>query len=264
MRPKTGEVRVYVRADGGLTFSLRMTLADSSRQTFLLGRDTNGWTWEGANTHFAQVLAQLRRGESWPPDPMADEHEQTIGHYARDLLSLHPEANTLDWNWRIDHLAPFAGKRPGQVTSLEVRRFRAALQNGTPAPAVDIADTDRAGSNIRKRPANSSINKFISFLGRVLEHAETAYGFGPGRKAVAGLRLPEPPGKHIWLEADEVRSLLKAAHHLDRWPHWGVFLQATEVAELRDHRGWHWKMIAAHQQQAIATVWRQYQLYHRG
>ena len=37
MRQRTGEVRVRVRSDGTLTFSMRITMPDGSRRTFLIG-----------------------------------------------------------------------------------------------------------------------------------------------------------------------------------------------------------------------------------
>ena len=173
-------------------------------------------------------------------------------------MELHPTLkNVNDWKWRIQHLQPFAAKRPSQVTYLMAMRYRAALQSGHVAPNVDLAEQDSP----RGEPlADSSINKFLAMLRRVLRHARKAHGFGPGDAVVpSSLYLKERARPHVWLERDEARSFLRAAQHLDRWPHWTVFKRAQQVRALRDDEQ-HWKVIAAQQKQAVGTVWRQHHL----
>ena len=258
MRQRTGEVRVRVRADGTLTFSMRITMPDGSRPTFLIGYSKDGWTWEDAQEHLAEVLKKIARGEQWPPPQEAHDGEATVGEYLQELVELHPTLkNVNDWKWRIQHLQSFAAKRPSQVTYLMAMRYRAALQSGHVAPNVDLAEQDSP----RGEPlADSSINKFLAMLRRVLRHARQAHGFGPGDAVVpSSLYLKERARPHVWLERDEARSFLTAARHLDRWPHWTVFKRAQQVRALRDDEQ-HWKVIAARQQQAIATVWRQHNL----
>lgn len=263
MRQRTGEIRVRVRADGTLTFSMRITMSDGIRRTFLIGHSKNGWTFEDAQAHLDDVLQRLARGEQWPPPQEAPDEEATIGEYLLELVELHPHIkNTNDWNWRIEHLQPFAAKRPSQVTAVMAMRYRAALQKGHVAPNVDVSIGEQ-DSPLGKPLANSSINKFLAMLRRALRHARIAYGFGPGDAVVqSNLYLKERPRPHVWLERDEARSFLQAARHLDLWPHWTVFERAQQVRALRDGEQ-HWKAIAARQGQAIATVWRQRDLLER-
>lgn len=260
MRQRTGEIRVRVRADGTLTFSMRITMADGSRRTFLLGQSKDGWTWEDANEHLQGVLKKIARGEQWPPSWQTHDEEATIGEYLQQMLKLWPKIkNKNDWNWRIQHLEPFAAKRPSELTTLMAMVYRASLQIGYVTPNVDVA-VDEQESVVGKPPANSSINKFLAMLRRVLRYAQTVRGYGPGDAIVPKeLYLDEAARPHVWLERDEARAFLDAARHLDRWPHWTVFQAAQEVRALRDN-GQHWKVIAAKQQQAIATVWRQHHL----
>jgi len=263
MRQRTGEIRVRVRADGTLTFSMRITMSDGIRRTFLIGHSKNGWTFEDAQEHLDGVLKRIARGEQWPPPSEAPDEEASIGEYLQELVELHPHIkNTNDWIWRIEHLQPFAAKRPSQVTGVMAMRYRAALLKGHVAPNVDVSIGDQ-DSPLGKPLANSSINKFLAMLRRALRHARIAYGFGPGDAVVqSNLYLDESPRPHVWLERDEARSFLQAAQHLDRWPHWTVFQGAQQVRALRDDAQ-HWKLIAARQGQAIATVWRQHDLLER-
>jgi integrase len=239
---------------------MRITMPDGSRRTFLLGHAKDGWTWEDAQEHLDDVLTKLGRGEQWPPSPDTPDEEATIGEYLQELVELHPHIkNTDDWNWRIEHLQPFADKRPSQVTAVMAMRYRAALLKGHVAPNVDVSIGEQ-DSPIGKPAANSSINKFLAMLRRALRHVRIVHGFGPGDAAVpSSLYLKESARPPVWLERDEARSFLQAAQHLDRWPHWTVFQRAQCVRALRDDAQ-HWKLIAAQQGQAIATVWRQHYL----
>ncbi|MDX6690525.1 MAG: hypothetical protein QOG15_1982 [Solirubrobacteraceae bacterium] len=266
MRPRTGQVRIDKRKGGTLTYSLRITMEDGSRPTFLLGHESDGWTWELATKSLEDALAALGRGEVWPPVPAEITAEGTVGEYMDDLKSLHTKRKSKDdWDWRIRHLKPFAPMRPSEVQEVHAIRFRAMLEAGFVEPNLDLAMKDQT-SAVGTPPANSSINKFISFLRRVLAHAKKVYGFGPGQDIGGGLHLEEVAGKHTWLERDDVLVFLTAAQHVDRWPQWKLFLNARAVAGLRDGGDRdgdkrNWKVVAAKQGQAVGTVWRQHHLY---
>jgi hypothetical protein len=100
VRPPTGDIREYIRGDGGSTFSLRITIpawislrpGEARRQTLPLGRDDQGWTRERAQKELDRVLAHLTLGH-WSTPEMSDgtsNGELSVVDCGRAWIDRHP------------------------------------------------------------------------------------------------------------------------------------------------------------------------------
>jgi len=193
VRPANGEIRCYTRHDGGLTYSLRITIpawillpaGHARRRTLPLGRDDQGWTEERALKELDRVLAHLTLGH-WPiPDPRTrgSSDELSVVECGRAWIERHPEwpQNTRnDRLWRLRNLEPFWSMlTPSQAdVSLvddyrafkvrESQRLQAAIDAGTPELWDSAGDSIGA---VRRSLSHGSINKFIAMLAMILDEA---------------------------------------------------------------------------------------------
>ena len=253
-RPATGQIRRYRRGDGTTSFSLRVR-AYGERFTVPLGTEIDGWTEPRAELELANVCAQIRAGIWAPPRPRTGDKqpEPTFHEFAsiwlRGRVAEGIADNTRrDLLWQLsNHLLPFfGGYLLGEITAELVREFK----DGKLAERERVIAAADAGSALlsrderpRRALSNTSINKFLVLLGRILTSA-VRRGWIATNPTADIERLRVRRSKGAILEADELESLIVAAGHSDRRAPNSAQRRAL-VRELRDRQQFAWREIAA-------------------
>jgi integrase len=218
-RPAKGQV---VERDGkrGATYALRFRAYGRRRYI-----TTTATTRAEAETELANVLADVRRGIWRPPssEPIveAPKEEPTLHEFATDWYERHRgevDTRTADfWRWALSHVLEDLAKLPlSQVTVERVDAYKTSKVRERELLEAELAAWRNANPAKRgprpPRPlSNGSINRTLRVLGRVLDDA-LEYGHvktNPARGRKRRLKAKRP--RRIWLELDEVRSLLNAA-----------------------------------------------------
>src|SRR4051794_17042904 len=181
-RPPTGQIRSTSRADGLTTFSLRVR-AYGERHTVRLGNELDGWTHTRAEIELGNVLAQIRAGIWEPPRRRGDPpetpptfHEWASIWLKRRLVEGIAENTRKDLLWQLSsHLLPYFGRYGvNEIDEALVERFKehklderacvvAAQSAGAPLKHPD--------GRLQRPLSNTSINKFLVLLTRILEPA---------------------------------------------------------------------------------------------
>jgi len=252
-RPPTGEVRRYLRADGTTTFSLRV-VAYGERQNLPLGNERDGWNERRAGIELGNVLAQIGAG-IWKPPPKRGEfpdqpptfHEYASMWLKRRAVEGIKDNTRKDYLWQLsNHLLPFLGPYCLDEIGLSlVEQFKDAKldERARIAAAKERGIRLRAGDGRVLRPlSNTSINKFLILLTRILETARKR-GWIDDNPASHVERLKIRRRKGAILEADELESLITAA---DPTPRGAAQTPArrAEVRRLRDDERLSWREIA--------------------
>jgi integrase len=253
-RPATGQVRRYRRGDGTTTFSLRVR-AYGERFTVPLGSELDGWSEARADIELANVYAQIRAGIWEPPRARTgdDQPEPTFHEYAslwlRGRVAEGIADNTRkDLLWQLsNHLLPFFGRYlVSEITVELVEEFKEgklAERERVAAAAAAGAILRTANGRPRRSLSNTSINKFLVVLARIL-NAAMRRGWITMNPAAGVDRLRVRRSKGAILEADELESLIVAAGHNDRRrPNSAE--RRRRVRALRDERRLAWREIAA-------------------
>jgi integrase len=197
-RPATGQV-IERNGARGRTFALRFRAYGKRHHI-----TTRAATRTEAETELANILADVRRGLWQPPKaaPIVEEtpEEPTFHELSSEWVAARThevDDRTVEhWRWALSvHLLPhLKDYRPSQITVGRIEAYKA-----------DKLAEETALSN-------NSINKTLKVLAQVLDYAkDLGYidGENPARGRKRRLRATKP--SRSWLEADEVRDLLKAA-----------------------------------------------------
>lgn len=284
VRPANGEIRCYTRRDGGLTYSLRITIpawivlpaGHARRRTLPLGRDDEGWTEELAIKELDRVFAHLTLGH-WPiPVERARgaSDELSVVECGRVWIERHPEwpQNTRnDRLWRLRNLEPFwSVLTPSQADAglvddyrackvRESQRLQAAIDAGRPELWDSAGDSVGA---VRRPLSHGSINKFIAMLAMILDEAQERHKWGPGGGIARGgrRRLKAKKRKGTFLEGDEAALFVLAGRHIDRWPRAKSEEPFMETVRLRDEEKLPWHEVARRTGVRISTA---HYRYHR-
>lgn len=252
-RPATGQIRSMRRADGLTTYSLRVR-AYSERHTVRLGNELEGWTHARAETELANITAQIRAG-IWEPPPRPGEpadapptfHEYASMWLKRRIAEGIAENTRRDYLWQLsNHLLPFFGSCAiDEISERLIEEFKEHKLD----ERARIVAAENAGAVLRDctgrrcRPlSNTSINKFLVLLTRILE-AAVKRGWLDVNPAARVERLRVRRRKGGILEADELESLIVAAGSTDRCAP-GTPERRRRVRQLRDRDRLSWREIA--------------------
>ena len=261
-----GEVVTYTRANGLVTYSLRVPFEDR-RIRVRLGDETDGWTRARATIELRNVMARIEAGVWEPPadDPPPQPstfHEFASRWLARREHELKP--NTLaDYRWRLTrHLLPFFAQREiveinadllDRYKEMKLRERRDVLAAGVSGMAL----RDIHGRRLRPL-SNESINKTLALLGAILDDAvrKKLLAANPVRERGVLLKAPRP--RRSILEADELVDLIQAGAEIDRRQTLRGLAVADEIVRLRDVEGRTWKEIAAETGLPVSTASHHY------
>jgi len=262
-RPATGQVRPTRRADGLTTFSLRVR-AYGERYTVRLGNELDGWTQARSEAELEAVMAQIRAGVWQPPrrrgepeDVVPTFHEWASSWLKRRLAEGIAENTRKDYLWQLScHLLPFFGHylvSDVDERSVEAFKDHKLDERARIAAAYDAGVPLRDPEGRIRRPlSNTSINKFLVLLTRILEAAvKRGWLSVNGGARVARLKVRRRKGGI--LEADELESMIVAAsprgrsasHTPDR---------RRQVRRLRDEQKMPWRQIASQLNIASSTA----------
>lgn len=288
VRPASGEIREYLRGDGGKTFSLRVTIpawipmgpGQARRQTLPLGRDDDGWTRELAEKELERVLAHLTLGH-WPipkespatsngESPASSNGELSVVECGVAWIDRHPgwAPRTIDdRQWRLDHLQPFwSVLTPSQVTIASVDDFKAFKERESQRlkAAIDARTPERYESSgaVRRPLSGSSLNKLLAMLAMILEEVQERHGWGPGPNIARGSRRRSSTKKprREFLEGDEAALFVIAARHIDRWPVAASEELFIETMRLRDDEKLPWREVARRTRVGPSTAHYRYRI----
>lgn len=202
-RRATGQIREIPNRNGSISYAIRFP-AYGKRRQITLGRSDDGYTRKEAEVELENTLADVRRG-IWRPDapvPAADAPtgSPTFHEFASDWLEMkEPEVapkTAVGYRWALElHLLPvFARLRLDQIGVADIDRYKSAkLREGALGPA--------------------QINKTTKLMAQILDRA-MEYGVLPeGRNAARGKgrRLREPKPERVWIEPEQLPSLLEKA-----------------------------------------------------
>jgi integrase len=197
-RKATGQV-VEREGKKGRVFGLRFRACGKRRYV-----TTTATSRAEAETELSNVLADVRRGIWREPVETIVSNEPVEEPTFHELSSEWVAARTHEvddrtvehWRWALScHLlAHFKDYRPSQISVAQIESYKTAkLTEDEPL-------------------SNNSINKTLKVLAQVLDYAQDL-GYlqsdNPARGRKRRLKASKP--SRIWLEADEVRDLLKAA-----------------------------------------------------
>jgi len=261
-RPSTGHVRRTPRADGLTTLSLRVR-AYGERYTIRLGTELDGWTEPRAAIELANVCAQIR-AETWVPPAADDEvpapptfHEYASAWLKRQVAEGISENTRKDYFWQLScHVLPFLGSyRIDEITDQVAEAFKEHKLDER-AMIVGVLEAggqvrDRSG-RVRRPLSNTSINKFLVLLTRILDGA-VRRGWLPHNPAANVERLRVRRRKGGILEADELESLIAAARVTERGDPKTPERQ-QRVRQLRDVEKLSWREIGKHLGIASSTA----------
>jgi integrase len=194
-RPSTGQI-IERRSKNGRTFGIRFR-AGGKRHYMT----TSATTHEEAERALRHVLSDVERGIWKPPksEPAAQASQEvptfwTFAEqwYARHALEVQ-ERTREHWLWALDNHIVWFGRHPLDAITAEL---------------VDTYKAEKLASGL----SPESVNKTLRLLARIMDEA-IEYGHvattNPARGRNRRLRVKSP--RRIWLELDEIRSLLDAA-----------------------------------------------------
>jgi integrase len=222
-RPATGQVIVR-DGERGRVFAIRFR-AYGKRRYVTLGSAEDGWTSKRAEEELENVLADVRRGIWQPPtaEPIveAPRQEPTLHQFATDWYERHRgevDTRTADfWRWALSHVLEHLAELPltqvtvERVDAYKTTKVRERERLEAELDAWRAADPEKRGVRPPRPLSNGSINRTLRVLAQVLddavEYKQVAINPARGRKRRLKARRP----RRIWLELDEVRSLLDAA-----------------------------------------------------
>lgn len=222
-RPPTGQV-LERRGKRGKTFALRFR-AYGRREYLTLGSAAEGWTRAKAEEELQNALADVRRGIWQAPAPVSAAAEPVQTQTLHEFASAWVERNrhgvderTVEfWKWALAHvLEHFATTILSAITVERVDTYKTAKVREREVLEEELrrwqkADPQERGPRPTRPLSNTSINRTLRVLAQVLDDA-VEYGHidvNPARGRKRRLKASRP--RRVWLELDEVRSLLKAA-----------------------------------------------------
>jgi integrase len=262
-RPTTGHLRREQRRDGLTTFSLRVR-AYGHRYTVRLGNELDGWSEARATIELENVTAQIQAGIWEPPATTGDPttgpptfHEYASLWLKRRVAEGIAENTRKDYLWQLsNHLLPFFG---GYLLSdlserlVEEFKDRKLEERARVLAARDAGIQLQDGNGNARRPlSNTSINKFLVLLTRILE-AAVKHGWLAANPAARVERLKVRRRKGSILEADELESLILAAGPRDPGAS-TTARRVQEVRRLRDDHHLSWREIATRLEIASSTA----------
>jgi len=219
-RPATGQVVERSRKDGRRAFAIRFRAYGKRHYV-----TTSATSQEEAERELRHVLADVERGAWRPPrsEPALEVPKEcpifwafAEGWFQRHALEV-KERTREHWLWVLDvHLREGFGRYPLDAIDAEL---------------VDSYKAERLRSGL----SAESVNKTLRLLARILDEA-LEYGHverNPARGKNRRLRVKT--ARRLWLELDEVRSLLEAAGDYRRELTTQVFagLRISELGSLR-------------------------------
>lgn len=202
-RKATGQVKEIPNRDGTISYAIRFR-AYGKRPQRTLGRSDEGYTRRQAEIELQNVLADVRRG-IWRPEepvpvPEAPSEAPTFHEFSTEWLTLREpevsEKTVAGYRWALElHLLPvFASFRLSEIKIADVDRYKSAkLREG------------RLGA--------AQINKTLKTMSQILDLA-AEYGLvSEGQNPASGKRrrLREPKPERVWVEPEQLPSLLGAA-----------------------------------------------------
>jgi integrase len=243
-RPSTGQVTERKWKDGKtITFGARLS-ACQRRHRLVFGTNLQGWSRTRAEIELEGILQKVERGTWVPPakkttvkrtSAARPDGHQLFGPFARSIVETIKnrgldEKTVEDLDWRLDYLVTELGQyelleidvervddlRDGLVKRSQAIRMAEALGK----PLMETIKQPAKSSYARpQRPlANSSINKILALLGRIMQRA-VERGFVQVNPMKVGERrdrfLPTEKPLRTFLEVDELHFLLDAAGELD-------------------------------------------------
>lgn len=203
-RPATGQL-VERRGNKGTTYAARFH-ARGARQYVTLGCSWEGYTRRQAETDFADILADVRRGMWRPPTPAAAntpaQSDPTFHEFASEWYESRrrevASRTADDYRWALTHhLLPFfAGHHLSAITIAEVDRYR--------AHKVREREDPRIARPLSSRSINSTLGILAQVLEVAVEYGLVAINPARGRRR----RLKPPPARRSWLEPEQIKPLL--------------------------------------------------------
>jgi integrase len=244
-RPNTGEVTERPWSDGKtITFGARV-YAYGRRHRLAFGTNIQGWNTTRAEIELDSIQQQIARGTWVPPEKRTtvkpkkaidSDARQSFGVFARQVIEAKKshgldEDTIEDLDWRMGHLLGyFEAMELVEIDVAQVDRFRDGLAQrsriireaaarGKPL-MVTIKQPGRRPYERPKRPlSNSSINKILALLSRIMQRAVDYRHVQLNPLKVGAHKdryLPEAKPKRTFLEVDELHALLDAAGELDQ------------------------------------------------
>ena len=265
-----GEVVTYKRANGLVTYSLRVPFA-GQRVRVRLGDDTEGWTRARAAIELKNVMARIEAGIWEPPMDEPPPEPTTFLDFASRWLSrreheLRP--NTLaDYRWRLTrHLLPFFAERDvAGINAITIDRYKELKlrERHEIVTARDAGVTLRDNNGRKLRPlGNESINKTLALLGAILDDAVRKDLLATNPVRDRGTRLKAPRQRGVILEPDELLDLIQAGAEIDRRQTLRGLQVAQQVVRLRDVEHLSWKEIAVATGLPVSTASHHYRQGH--
>jgi integrase len=227
-RPPTGQV-LERKGRRGRTFALRYRVPGHGRVYETLG-EAPEWDRTKAEQELEDRKAQIRLGV-WEPrrptpvDELVTAEVPTFWTFAQrwyEQRELEVHTRTREhWLYLLNkHLIWFGGFRVDEITD-------------------DLIDEYRAVKLREARLSSGTINKTLRLLARILDKAVRRGHLPKNPARGEDSRLNEPAPRRIWLELDEVRSLLDAAGDYRRELA-TLTLSGLRISELG---GLHWRAI---------------------
>jgi integrase len=243
-RPSSGQITERKWKDGRtITFGARLS-AYQRRHRLVFGTNLQGWNRTRAEIELEGILQKVERGTWVPPakkttvkrtSAARPDGHQLFGPFARSIVETIKnrgldEKTVEDLDWRLDYLVTELGQyelleidvervddlRDGLIKRSQAIRMAQALGK----PLMETIKQPAKSSYARpQRPlSNSSINKILALLGRIMQRA-VERGFVQINPMKVGERrdrfLPTEKPLRTFLEVDELHSLLDAAGELD-------------------------------------------------
>lgn len=249
-RARTGNVKVWRRADGDVGYAIRFIDQYGNQQHVRCGLESEGWSQRLAEIALEDMLERVRDRTYVPPVELREGEDANplFGDFApaviaEHVLTVRPSTQRAYLNLLNNHLLPaFSELRLTEITYDRIRVYRAekvrlmdqlrrARERG-----VVIRRADRRPMTL----APKTINQSLWLLGLILEEAmrqsAIALEVNPARARNLRLKVPKR-GVRDFLETDEVRLLLEAAARVDNPMRPDTVRRADEVRRLRDEEG---------------------------
>jgi integrase len=234
-RRSTGGVLERLRKDGTRTFALRFKVdverdgrVVRERQFVNLGSEADGWTRERADRELEETLVLVERGFWRPPErsrapaipaPKAEPtfHEYASEWFARREAEGLAEKSRVELRWSLSsHLLPFFRDHLlSEITVREIEAYKLAKLAEREALKAEqaawlAADPKERGPRPRRPLSNSTINRMLRVLGRILEAAVDEELIGKNPVSAKRHLKAEKPSRP-WVEPEQLPSLLDAA-----------------------------------------------------
>jgi integrase len=244
-RPNSGEVTEHTWKDGEtITFGARL-YAYGRRHRLVFGTNLQGWNRTRAEIELEDILQKVDRGTWVPPEKKTSakptsvarpDGHQLFGPFARSIVEAIKnrgldDKSVEDLDWRLGYLEAELGRF--ELLEIDVERVD-ALRDGLAKRSQVIRRAEARGKPLMetvkqpgkkpyqrpKRPlSNSSINKILTLLGRIMQRA-VERGFVEVNPMKVGEHddrfMPTEKPRRTFLEVDELHALLDAAGELDQ------------------------------------------------